>query len=208
MKALKRALVGVLFLAASLCAPALAQQVAPITGPPQGIDCAYNSSLPTLTSGFQGWVQCDSQGKLYVPASQRRDSNFCYDGRCHRNASRGCGCRRHQCRREWSLLRPWRFVDHGATISRAERRLVFIHSRFSDATDLHNVDFDDDCQHGRRIGTCFRRSWGRRRDDRRDSERPRHRDGRFGGRGHIDRSRRRLDDTVAGDGVAGHCSEP
>ena len=69
MKALKRALVGVLFLAASLCAPALAQQVAPITGPPQGIDCAYNSSLPTLTSGFQGWVQCDSQGKLYVDAS-------------------------------------------------------------------------------------------------------------------------------------------
>lgn len=44
--------------------PSQAQQFTPQGPPNTGIGCAYNSSLPTLTTGFPGWVQCDSSGTL------------------------------------------------------------------------------------------------------------------------------------------------
>ena len=50
-------------------APATAQQVLPPVGPPGGIACAYNSSLPTITTGFAAWVQCDSAGRLLTTGS-------------------------------------------------------------------------------------------------------------------------------------------
>ena len=50
-----------------LASPALAQRVqAPGT---VAIACAYNTSPPTLTSGWFGYAQCDSSGKLIVISS-------------------------------------------------------------------------------------------------------------------------------------------
>lgn len=64
---MKRILLGLgLLVAAILPGPVGAQQVNPPVGPPGGIACAYNSALPTITSGFAAWVQCDSHGQLLV----------------------------------------------------------------------------------------------------------------------------------------------
>src|SRR5216683_41237 len=47
----------------ALCSTALAQQ---ITGPipTNALACAFNTAPPTVTSGFWGYAQCDSTGKL------------------------------------------------------------------------------------------------------------------------------------------------
>ncbi len=47
----------------ALCSAALAQQ---ITGPipTNALACAFNTAPPTVTSGFWGYAQCDSTGKL------------------------------------------------------------------------------------------------------------------------------------------------
>ena len=61
------ALLG-LFLAsvlAPIAAPAQQSSQASST-PPGGIACAYNSVLPSITTGFAGWVQCDSTGHLLI----------------------------------------------------------------------------------------------------------------------------------------------
>jgi len=62
---MKKALAGLLLLL-GLASPALAQRVqAPGN---VAVVCAYNSSPPTLTSGWFGYVQCDSTGKLITSA--------------------------------------------------------------------------------------------------------------------------------------------
>ena len=67
IKAIGLALLG-LFLAsvlAPIAAPAQQSSQASST-PPGGIACAYNSVLPSITTGFAGWVQCDSTGHLLI----------------------------------------------------------------------------------------------------------------------------------------------
>ena len=57
-------LIAALLIYLGLASAALAQQ---ITTPSQNaIACAYNSSLPTLTSGNYGLAQCDSTGHLLI----------------------------------------------------------------------------------------------------------------------------------------------
>jgi len=46
--------------------PAQAQVVLPPLVGPNGIACAYNTVLPTLTNLNAGWVQCDSAGRLLI----------------------------------------------------------------------------------------------------------------------------------------------
>lgn len=48
---------------------ARAQQVLPPFGPPTGIACAYNTSLPSLSNLNAGWVQCDANGRLLFNSS-------------------------------------------------------------------------------------------------------------------------------------------
>lgn len=42
---------------------AWAQQIA-APNPPAGVACAYNTTLPILTTNFAGWIQCTSNGVL------------------------------------------------------------------------------------------------------------------------------------------------
>jgi len=49
--------------------PGQAQQVLPPLVGPNGIACAYNTVLPTLTNLNAGWVQCDSSGRLLTSSS-------------------------------------------------------------------------------------------------------------------------------------------
>ncbi len=53
----------------ALSSASLAQRMQPPIQP-VGLGCAYNSSPPTLTTGWVGWAQCDSAGKLIVSTSQ------------------------------------------------------------------------------------------------------------------------------------------
>ncbi len=47
----------------TLCSPTLAQQISgPL--PTNALACAFNTAPPTVTSGFWGYVQCDTNGKL------------------------------------------------------------------------------------------------------------------------------------------------
>jgi hypothetical protein len=62
-----RKLFAGLILLAWLASPALAQRVQAPSN--TAVVCAYNSSPPTLTSGWFGYVQCDSAGKLITTAS-------------------------------------------------------------------------------------------------------------------------------------------
>lgn len=64
---LRPALALITILLAVTFAPA--QSVAPPNNNPQGIVCAYNTALPTLSPGTAGWVQCDSAGRLIVSSS-------------------------------------------------------------------------------------------------------------------------------------------
>lgn len=48
----------------SACGLARAQVVLPPVGPPTGIACAYNTTPPTIGTGFAAWVQCNSAGAL------------------------------------------------------------------------------------------------------------------------------------------------
>ena len=53
----------ILFFWLALCSAAWAQQIqGPI--PTNALACAFNTAPPTITSGFWGYVQCDSTGKL------------------------------------------------------------------------------------------------------------------------------------------------
>ena len=52
-----------LLLLLALCGVAQAQQMVPPVQP-VGMGCAYNASPSTLTSGWVGWAQCDSSGRL------------------------------------------------------------------------------------------------------------------------------------------------
>ena len=55
-----------------ISASAEAQQT--YVAPPVGIGCAYNSALPTLATGFAGWAQCDSSGRLIINPSNTSGS--------------------------------------------------------------------------------------------------------------------------------------
>src|SRR5229473_4866103 len=53
----------ILFFWLALCSAAWAQQIqGPI--PTNALACAFNTAPPTVTSGFWGYVQCDTNGKL------------------------------------------------------------------------------------------------------------------------------------------------
>lgn len=63
LRALALALLGLLFI------PTLAPAQQTYVAPPVGLGCAYNSVLPTLSTGFAGWVQCDSAGRLLIDSA-------------------------------------------------------------------------------------------------------------------------------------------
>jgi hypothetical protein len=52
-----------------------AQPVLPPQGTPNGIACAFNSTLPVLTNLQIGWVQCDSSGSLLISGSFEPGTN-------------------------------------------------------------------------------------------------------------------------------------
>lgn len=64
---MRKLLTGLILAAFGLASPALGQR---IQAPGNvAIGCAYNASPPTLTTGWFGYVQCDSSGKLITTAS-------------------------------------------------------------------------------------------------------------------------------------------
>lgn len=67
MKMLRGALLGC-GLAILACGLASAQ-VVPQPGPPQPVACAQNTTVPALTDGQAGWVQCDVGGSVLVNTS-------------------------------------------------------------------------------------------------------------------------------------------